>query len=137
MRSSAERYRAPRLLAKLRAWTICVCCTAVTQVRDRIEWGARLVSPVTRELEGVDTHQFNDLPTDDILYEVHGLRRGILDLTKNEHLKPRGSKGRLEVVSERTGFQSGPPSGISLGYTCTPSLKPSLPKRRLLESEWG
>ena len=35
------------------------------------------------------TYKFDDLTTGDILDKVYGLRRGILDLTKDKHLKPR------------------------------------------------
>ena len=44
------------------------------------------------------THQLNDLTTDNILDKVHSLRRGILDLAKDEHLKPRPRKSRLGIV---------------------------------------
>jgi len=45
MRSSAERYRAPRLLAKLRAWTICACCEGVIWMWGGIEGGSQVNVP--------------------------------------------------------------------------------------------
>jgi len=47
----------------------------------------------------VGTHQFDDLTTDDILDEVHGLRRGVLDLAKDKHLGPRPRKDHLSIIS--------------------------------------
>ena len=44
------------------------------------------------------THKFDDLTTDDILDKVYGLRRGILDLPKDKHLKPRPREGRLGII---------------------------------------
>jgi len=48
-----------------------------------------------REDQGVEvgTHEFDDLTTDDIFHKVHGLRRRILDLAKDEHLKPGTREG--------------------------------------------
>ena len=37
----------------------------------------------------VGAYQFDDLTTGDIFYKVHGLRRGVLDLTEDEHLRPK------------------------------------------------
>ena len=47
---------------------------------------------------GWGAYEFNDLTTDDVLHKVHGLRRGILDLAKDEHLEPRAHEGRSETI---------------------------------------
>lgn len=68
MRSSAERYRAPRRVASARAWRI-----------------YRAQSEPAHETEQRRTDKFNKLAADDVLDEVDGLSIRLLDLAEDEH----------------------------------------------------